>query len=184
MAANTAVITIADTSTITVDATVDERNVSYIQPGMTVDIDQWGTPFTGIVESVSLNSKAENGVASYPMVVTVDNPDGSLMTGSYVTYSLVASENDNCLVVPIQCVKTVPCLTARPAVCCLSRRTPSGQCGGPEGSVEGVPDGFWAVPGGDRNLRYIQCGNQIRRGGRSEGLYAGADGKLLDVICW
>lgn len=33
VAANTAVITIADTSTITVDATVDERNVSYIQPG-------------------------------------------------------------------------------------------------------------------------------------------------------
>lgn len=106
--ANTAVITIADTSTIVVDATVDERNVSYVKPGMMVDIDQWGTTFTGVVESVSLNSKAENGVASYPMVITVDNTEGTLMTGSYINYSLVASENDNCLVVPIQCVKTVP----------------------------------------------------------------------------
>jgi len=108
VAANTAVITIADTSTIVVDATVDERHISYVQQGMTVDIDQWGTPYFGVVESVSLNSKAENGVASYPMVITVDNMDGTMMTGSYVNYSLVASQNDNCLVVPIQCVKSVP----------------------------------------------------------------------------
>ena len=40
MEANSAVITIADTSTIVVDATVDERNVSYVKPGMMVDIDQ------------------------------------------------------------------------------------------------------------------------------------------------
>lgn len=107
VAANTAVITIADTSVIIVDATVDERHISYVQQGMMVDIDQWGTPFTGMVESVSLNSKAENGVASYPMVISVDNMDGSMMTGSYINYSLVASQNDNCLVVPIQCVKSV-----------------------------------------------------------------------------
>ena len=31
---------------------------------MMVDINQWGSMFTGTVESVSLNSKAENGVAS------------------------------------------------------------------------------------------------------------------------
>ena len=146
VAANTAVITIADTSTITVDATVDERNVSYIQPGMTVDIDQWGTPFTGIVESVSLNSKAENGVASYPMVVTVDNPDGSLMTGSYVTYSLVASENDNCLVVPIQCVKTVPMPDGTTGSVLFVKGSRPDNAVDLEVPVEGVPDGFWAVP--------------------------------------
>ena len=89
--ANTAVITIADTSTIVVDATVDERNVSYVKPGMPVEIDQWGTTFYGTVDTVSLNSKAENGVATYPMVISVDNPDGSLMTGSYVNYKLTAS---------------------------------------------------------------------------------------------
>lgn len=105
--ANTAVITIADTSTIVVDATVDERHISYVRQGMMVDIDQWGAPYFGVVESVSLNSKAENGVASYPMVIAVDNMDGAMMTGSYVNYSLVASRNDNCLVVPIQCVKSV-----------------------------------------------------------------------------
>ena len=143
--ANTAVITIADTSTIVVDATVDERNVSYVKPGMMVDINQWGSMFTGTVESVSLNSKAENGVASYPMVITVDNYDGTLMTGSYVDYSLVASENDNCLVLPIQCVKSVPLEDGSNGnVVFVKGDRPDNAI---ELSVEvaGVPEGFWPV---------------------------------------
>ena len=146
VAANSGVVTISDTTTITVDATVDERNVSFVKPGMMVDIDQWGSMYMGTVESVSLNSTAENGVASYPMVISVDNFDGSLMSGSYITYSLVASENDNCLVVPIQCVKTVPLEdgTTGSVVFVKGDR--------PENAidltvpVDGVPEGFWAVP--------------------------------------
>ena len=41
IAANTTVVTISDTSVITVSANVDERNISYIKPGMPVDLDQW-----------------------------------------------------------------------------------------------------------------------------------------------
>ena len=143
---NTAAVTIADTATIIVDATVDERNVSYVKPGAFVEVDQWGTIYSGVVESLSLNSQAQNGVARYPMVIAVDNFDGTLMTGSYINYSLIASQNDNCLVVPIQCVKTVT--------------LPDGEAGDvlfvqgdrPETAVEvdlemmGVPEGFWAVP--------------------------------------
>lgn len=146
--ANTAVITIADTSVILVEATVDERNISYVKPGMPVEIDQWGNKFTGIVESVSLNSKAENGVASYPFVIAVDNPDGSMMTGSYISYSMVASENDNCLVVPIQCVKSVPLEDGSAADVVYVKADDR-----PENAIEvttpvdGVPEkGFWPVP--------------------------------------
>ena len=146
--ANTTVITIADTSTIVVDATVDERNVSYVKPGMSVEIDQWGTTFYGTVDTVSLNSKAENGVANYPMVISVDNPDGTLMTGSYVDYKLTASENDNCLVLPIQCIKSVPLEDGSDADVVFVK---SGSR--PENAiditttVEGVPSsGFWPVP--------------------------------------
>lgn len=144
--ANTTVLTIADTSTIVVDATVDERNVSYVKPGMMVTIDQWGTQFTGIVESVSLNSKAENGVASYPMVISVDNMDGSLMTGSYINYSLVASENDNCLVVPIQCVKSVPMEDGSTGDVVFVQGDRPDNAIDLSVPVEGVPEGFWAVP--------------------------------------
>ena len=144
--ANTAAVTIADTSTIIVDATVDERNVSYVKPGAYVEVNQWDTVYSGVVESLSLNSQAENGVARYPMVISVDNYDGTLMTGSYINYSMVASQNDNCLVVPIQCVRTVtmPDGSAGDVVFVQGDR--------PENAidlempVDGVPEGFWAVP--------------------------------------
>ena len=144
--ANTAVITIADTATIVVDATVDERNVSYVKPGMMVDIDQWGSTYTGVVESVSLNSKAENGVASYPMVISVDNYDGTLMTGSYINYSLVASENDNCLVVPIQCVKTVPLEDGSTGNVVFVKGDRPDNAIELTVPVDGVPEDFWPVP--------------------------------------
>ena len=146
VAANTAVITIADTSTIVVDATVDERNVSFVKPGDSVEIDQWGTMFYGVVETVSLNSKAENGVASYPMVLSVDNPDGTLMSGSYINYSLVASENDNCLVVPIQCVKSVPMEDGSTGDVVFVQGDRPDNAIDLSVPVEGVPEGFWAVP--------------------------------------
>lgn len=143
---NTAALTIADTSTIIVDATVDERNVSYVKPGAYVEVDQWGSVYSGVVDSLSLNSRAENGVARYPMVISVDNYDGTLMTGSYINYSLTASQNDNCLIVPIQCVKTVTMEdgSAGDVVFVQGDR--------PDNAVEvdlemvGVPEGFWAVP--------------------------------------
>ena len=144
--ANTAVVTIADTATITVEATVDERNVGHVQPGMMVEIDQWGSVYTGIVESVSLNSTAENGVATYPMVITVDNYDGTLMTGSYINYSLVASENDNCLVVPIQCVKTVPLEDGSTGNVLFVKGERPENAIDLTVPVDGVPEGFWAVP--------------------------------------
>ncbi|QNL45766.1 efflux RND transporter periplasmic adaptor subunit [Oscillibacter hominis] len=147
VAANTTVISIADTTTVLIDATVDERNISYVQQGMMVDLDQWGTPFTGMVESVSLSSKVENGVASYPMVISVDNTDGSLMTGSNVTYSLIASENDNCLLLPIQAVKSVPMEDGTTGSVVFVKADSR-----PENAidltvpVEEVPEGFYAIP--------------------------------------
>ena len=100
-------ITIADTSVMTVEISVDERNVRYVKPGMMVDIDQYGTPYMGVVESVSQTANAENGVAVFPAVVKVDNPDGLLLSNMYVSYKFVASESENCLVVPVQAVKYV-----------------------------------------------------------------------------
>lgn len=68
------------------------------------------------------------------------------MTGSYVTYSLVASENDNCLVVPIQCVKTVPMPDGTTGSVLFVKGSRPDNAVDLEVPVEGVPDGFWAVP--------------------------------------
>ena len=113
---------------------------------MMVNIDQWGTSFMGIVDSVSLNSTVSNGVATYPMVISVDNLDGTLMTGSYVSYSLVASQNDNCLVLPIQCVKSVPMEDGSTGMVVFVQGARPDNAIDLTVPLEEVPDGFWAVP--------------------------------------
>ena len=146
IAANTTVVTISDTSSLIVNATVDERNVSAIEPGMMVDLDQWGTTAMGTVESVSLSSTINNGVATYPMVISVDNSEETLQVNSYINYSLTASENDNCLILPLQAVRTVSTEEGET----LTVVYVAGDK--PETAVEGVmsdetiPEGYWPVP--------------------------------------
>ncbi|MBQ9346043.1 MAG: HlyD family efflux transporter periplasmic adaptor subunit [Oscillibacter sp.] len=144
--AGKAAMAISDTSTIVVNATVDERNISYVKKGMTVDLDQWGMPAMGIIDSVSLSSTVNNGVATYPMIISVDNADESIQVNSNINYKLVASQNDNCLVVPIQSVRTVTTEDGENKTVVYVQANLA-----PEGVVEGVyadeeiPEGFWPV---------------------------------------
>ncbi|MCI2057287.1 MAG: HlyD family efflux transporter periplasmic adaptor subunit [Oscillibacter sp.] len=140
-------ITIADTTTMLIDATVDERNISYVQSGMSVDITDWsGNTYVGTVENISLTSTVTNGVASYPMSISVDNTEGLVVNGSNVNYSLIASQNDDCLVLPIQCVKYVQMDDGSTATVVFV------QGDRPENAIdlpmppEDIPDGYWAVP--------------------------------------
>lgn len=100
-------MSIADLQTMVLNTSVDEMNVSNVKVGMTVELDLWGTPMTGTVESVSLSAETEGGVSRFPMTILVDNAEGKLMSGSYVSYSFMASKSEDCLIVPIQCVKYV-----------------------------------------------------------------------------
>ena len=59
------------------------------------------------LETLSLSSTVNNGVASYPITSSADNTDDNLQVNSYVNYQIQASQNDNCLMVPIQAVRTV-----------------------------------------------------------------------------
>ena len=106
----TVAVSIADTSTMIVNTQIDEMNVSFAKAGMPVDITLWENQMTGVIESVSLTAAASDGmssgVARFPMVISVDNSEGLLMSGAYVNYSFTASQSDDCLVVPIQCVKS------------------------------------------------------------------------------
>lgn len=140
------ILTISDIRTLIVNANVDERNISYIKPGMMVDLDQWGNWAMGMVESISLSSTVKNGVATYPMVVSMDNTEGMIQVNSNIQYSLVASQNDNCLVLPIQAVRTVSLEDGSSAtVVYVSGDRPDNALDGVMVD-EQIPDGFWAVP--------------------------------------
>ena len=146
IAANTAIVTISDTSTVVISANVDERNISYIKPGMPVDLDQWGTQAFGTVETVSLSSTVNNGVATYPVTISADNSAGTLQVNSYIDYTINASENDNCLVLPLQCVRTVTQEDGTTLnVVFVKGDRPDNAIETPM-LTEEIPDGFWAVP--------------------------------------
>lgn len=140
------IVTISDTSTLTVSATVDERNISYVKAGMMVDLNQWDTLATGTVESVSLSSTVNNGVATYPMTITADNYEGTLQVNSSIDYTLIASQNDNCLVLPLQAVRTVTMEDGSMATVVYVRGDR------PDNAIEvpfveeEIPEGYWAVP--------------------------------------
>ena len=140
------VVTISDTSMLVVSANVDERNISYVKAGTSVDLDQWGTTSFGTVESVSLSSTVNNGVATYPITILADNTAGTLQVNSSINYSLIASQNDNCLVVPLQAVRTVALEDGTNAtVVYVQGERPENAIDLPYTDEE-IPEGFWAVP--------------------------------------
>ena len=139
------VLTISDTSMLTVSATVDERNIGYVKAGMTVDLNQWENMSTGTVESVSLSSSVNNGVASYPMTIVADNSAGTLQVNSTITYKLIASQNDNCLILPVEAVRTVSLEDGSTAtVVYVQGDRPDNVVEIPY-SEETIPEGFWPV---------------------------------------
>lgn len=144
--AGRAAVTIADTSVMLIDAQIDEMDVSYLQVGMPCDITQEGTDgsasFMGTIQSVSMEGKYENGVSYFPAVIQVDNPEGAILSGMYVDYSIMASQSDNCLTVPVQAVKYTEAGT------CLFIKADSAPDNALDATTLGmeVPEGFYAVP--------------------------------------
>lgn len=190
-------ITIADTSQMIIEIQVDERNARYIKAGMMVDINQYGTPYVGIVESVSMTASGEKGVASIPAVVTVDNYDGSMIPGTYAEYSFVASESEDCLTVPVQAVKYVSfanvqlpeTLDADPSAGMDDGMMDDGMMDGGmvDGGVEALPQsysgGAFADPLGMVAVP-MPGGGGVVDGGSMGGSSGGASDDSTGVIVW
>lgn len=103
------VITISNTSVMVVEITVDDRNISFVQPGMSVNLTDWNNnTYMGTVTSINMaGATSQNGMTNYPVTLTVDNYGGSLISGMWLDYSFVASQSDDCMMVPMQSVKYV-----------------------------------------------------------------------------
>ena len=105
------VITISNNTTMVVTIQVDDRNIAYVKSGMTVDLQSnWGDGgmYTGTVTKIDMSLSGDamgSGMTNYPVTLEVDNPDGSLLEGMWLSYSFVTSQSDNCIMVPMQSVK-------------------------------------------------------------------------------
>ncbi|MBP1736562.1 MAG: efflux transporter, family, subunit [Oscillospiraceae bacterium] len=142
-------ISIADTTTMTVTLDVDERNISYIKTGMSIDLTDWnGNSFFGTADTVSLEGTSENNVTTFPVTVLVDNSDGTLLTGTTLYYSFVASQSEDCVVLPISDVRYITTDDGETVsvVFVQKESRPETAIDLPEDSSIQYPDGFYAVP--------------------------------------
>lgn len=103
------VLVISNNTTMLVNITVDDRNISFIKPGMTVELSDYNNnTFMGTVTSINMGgAESSNGMTKYPVTLTVDNADGSLYEGAWLNYSFVTSQSENCIVIPSSAVTNI-----------------------------------------------------------------------------
>ena len=102
------VLIISNNTTMLVTIQVDNTNISFIKPGDYVNLDWNGMMYQGQVTAINMaGAQIGSGMTNYPVTLSVDNFDGSLMDGAWLTYSFVTSESEQCILVPTSAVKYV-----------------------------------------------------------------------------
>lgn len=149
-ASETAVLTISDTSSLVINANIDESNIANVKTGMSVDItyDTTDGPGTasGTITYVSFEAKSGSSdmgsaYAYFPATITLDN-DGSLLPGMSANYSILAVSRDSCLVLPSQCIINTE---AGPVVYVKDGQDFTYDRAAIEGIGDAIPDGYYPV---------------------------------------
>lgn len=89
-----------DLGKMKIELAVDESDIGQVKVGQTVTFtaDAFADrQFRGTVEQVRLAAATTNNVVTYPVVVTVDNSDGTLLPGLTVNAEIEVSKRDNVL---------------------------------------------------------------------------------------
>ena len=106
--AGDAVITIANTATIIVEITVDDRNIGFVKLGDMITLSDYnGGSYMGTVTNINTQGNVGQGTTTFPVTLEVDNMDGTLYAGAWLTYSFVTSQSEDCVLVPTTAVKSV-----------------------------------------------------------------------------
>lgn len=89
-----------DLSKMKIELAVDESDIGQVKSGQAVSFTADAFPdrqFRGVVEQVRLAATTTNNVVTYPVVVTVDNGDGTLLPGLTVNAEIEVSKRANVL---------------------------------------------------------------------------------------
>lgn len=106
--ASGAIITLVDPNTLRLDINVDENDVARIelnQPA-TISLDALpGRTFRGRVVAIAPTATIAQGVASYLVSVTIDQPQG-IKPGMTASVQITVEERSNVLIAPARAVRT------------------------------------------------------------------------------
>ena len=89
-----------DLSKMKIELAVDESDIGQVKVGQSVSFSADAFPdrqFKGVVDQVRLAATTSNNVVTYPVVVTVDNSDGTLLPGLTVNAEIEVSKRENVL---------------------------------------------------------------------------------------
>ena len=147
-------VTLYNLDAMTITANIDELDIDNITMGMEVDITQSGaesdTHYTGTVTAISYEATNTNGVAYFPITITIPS-EGALSAGVNVSYTITVGDESEGVLAPIAALKSTSEGT------CLFVKADTR----PDNAVdleEGVvPDGFYAMPveTGVSNSQYL-----------------------------
>lgn len=86
-----------DLSKMKIELAVDESDIGQVKAGQNVSFTADAFPdrqFKGVVEQVRMAATTTNNVVTYPVVVTVDNSDGTLLPGLTVNAEIEVSKRE------------------------------------------------------------------------------------------
>ncbi|RZA20127.1 MAG: efflux RND transporter periplasmic adaptor subunit, partial [Lysobacteraceae bacterium] len=89
-----------DLAKMKIELAVDESDIGQVKVGQSVSFGADAFPdrqFKGVVDQVRLSATTSNNVVTYPVVVTVDNSDGTLLPGLTVNAEIEVSKRANVL---------------------------------------------------------------------------------------
>lgn len=137
-----------------ISANIDELDIGNIQMGMEVQIVKSGTDgatFTGTVSEISYEATNSNGVAYFPITITIP-AGGELSAGVNVSYYISVGDTEEGVLAPLDALKSYEggtCLYVK------ADQRPENALTLEEGTV---PEGFYAVPVevGSTNSQYAR----------------------------
>ena len=147
-----------DLSHLQANISVDEADIGDVREGQEVQFTVDAFPdreFGGRVNQVRQQGVSTQGVVSYTVVVTADNPDHTLLPGMTANASIVIERQDNVLRLPNTALRFRP---SDPAIAARGQALMgSGQRNGASAQVSTGQRGNWSGgQGGGRGQRMVQ----------------------------
>ena len=137
-----------DLAKMKIELAVDESDIGQVKVGQAVNFSADAFPdrqFKGVVDQVRLSATTSNNVVTYPVVVTVDNSDGTLLPGLTVNAEIEVSKRSDVLKLANAALRFKPAEGSPLAALQSTGLGQGSQAGGRGGAGAGVSEDLQAL---------------------------------------